>query len=91
MWTIVTYTDKQPPENRYPALIISPTRASDCCFSEMEEIGMPEANARWLFQYRRCRQCGYAVRLVLREFPDTALLASLRETLSRSFVRNVPE
>jgi hypothetical protein len=91
MPTIVTYTDRRPPANRYPRQIISPPRAGACCFSEMEEVGTPQQNDRWVFQYRRCRRCGFAVRVVLREIPDTTLANSLRKELARSFVRNIPE
>ena len=91
MATIVTYTDQQPPENRYPHRIISPPRAGGCCFSDMEELGTPQEDAGWVYQYRRCRQCGFAVRVILRELPDTALVASLREQFVHSFTRSVPE
>ena len=91
MPTIVTYTDQKPPENRYPHRIISPPRQGVCCFSDMEEVGTPQEDARWVYQYRRCRQCGFAVRVILREIPDTTLVNSLREELAHSFVRNVPE
>jgi hypothetical protein len=57
----------------------------------MADVGPPETDARWVYQYRRCRQCGFAVRVILREIPDAALVASLRESLARSFMRNVPE
>jgi len=90
MATIVTYTDQRPPENRYPHHIISPPQASPCCFTAMEELGTPQTDGRWVSQYRRCRQCGFAVRVILRELPDTLLVASLREMLSRSFVRSGP-
>jgi hypothetical protein len=91
MATIVEYSDQKPPMNRYPQHIISPPRAGGCCFSDMEELGMPQEDTRWVYQYRRCRQCGFAVRVILREIPDAALVASLREELAHSFVRNVPE
>jgi len=91
MPTIVRYTDQKPPMNRYPHRIISPPRAGACCFSDMEELGTPQEDARWLYQYRCCRQCGFAVRVILREIPDTALVASLRETLAHSFSRNSPD
>jgi hypothetical protein len=91
MPTIVKYTDQKPPTNRYPHRIISPPRAGSCCFSDMEELGTPQQDDRWVFQYRRCRRCGFAVRVILRELPDTALVASLRKELAHSFVRNVPE
>ena len=91
MATIVTYTDQRPPENLYPHHIISPPRASPCCFTAMEELGTPRSDGHWVSQYRRCRQCGFAVRVILRELPDLALVASLREMLERSFVRNIPD
>ena len=91
MPSLVPYTDQEPPANRYRHRIISPPRAGACCFSEMADVGPPETDARWVYQYRRCRQCGFAVRVILREIPDAALVASLRESLARSFMRNVPE
>jgi len=75
MATIVQYTDAHPAHNGYPARIISPTRSSPCCFSSMEPVGGPQQEGRWMYQYKRCRTCGYAVRVVGREIPDTALLA----------------
>jgi len=89
--SIVTYTDQQPAANRYPQHIISPPQAGVCCFSEMADVGPPKTDAHWVYQYRRCRQCSFAVRVILRESPDAALVASLRESLTRSFMRNVPE
>ena len=86
MPSLVTYTDQQPAANRYPHRIISPPRAGVCCFSEMAEVGPPETNARWVYQYRRCRQCDFAVRVILREIPDTPLAGNLRESLARSFM-----
>jgi hypothetical protein len=57
----------------------------------MEEVGTPQQDDRWVFQYRRCRRCGFAVRVILREIPNTTLVDGLRKELARSFVRNVPE
>jgi hypothetical protein len=91
MATIVEYIDQKPPENLYPHRIISPPRAGACCFSGMEWLGTPQEDERSVFQYRRCRQCGFAVRVILREIPDATLVNSLREVLARSFVRNAPE
>ena len=91
MATIVEYIGRQSPESRYPHRIISPPRSGPCCFSEMEWVGTPQEEARSVYQYRRCRQCGFAVRVILREIPDAALIADLRQTLARSFARNVPE
>lgn len=91
MPTIVEYTDQKPPKNQYPARIISPPRSGPCCFTEMEEVGVPQEDTRWVFQYKRCKKCGFAVRVIVREIPDAALVAELRETLINSFVRNVPD
>ncbi len=91
MGSIVEYTDQRPPANRYPRRIISPSRSGPCCFSNMEELGTPQEDWRWVYQYRRCRQCGFAVRVILREIPDAALITRLREGLTRMFVRNIPE
>ncbi len=88
---IVEYTDRKAPKNAYPAQIISPLRSGPCCFTDMEEIGKPQEEGRWVFQYRRCKKCGFAVRVILREIPDEALAAELRKTLATSFVRNVPD
>ena len=86
MPSMVTYPGHQPSANRYPDRIISPPRAGVCCFSEMAEVGPPETDVRWVYQYRRCRQCRFAVRVILREIPGAALAASLRESLARSFM-----
>ena len=57
----------------------------------MEPVGGPQQEGRWVFQYKRCRTCGYAVRVVVREIPDAALIADLRQILATSFQRNVPD
>jgi hypothetical protein len=89
--SIVEYTDQKQPKNAYPTRIISPLRSGPCCFTDMEEIGKPQEEGRWVFQYRRCKKCGFAVRVILREIPNEALAAELRKTLANSFVRNVPD
>jgi hypothetical protein len=91
MPTIVEYTDTQSPQNQYPYHIISPSHASPCCFAAMEAVGPAEPGARWVSQFKRCRTCGFTVRVVVRELPDEGLLASLRKILSTSFQRNVPD
>ncbi len=89
MATIVEYTDQRRPENQYPERIVSPPRPGPCCFSDMEEIGEAREDGRWVFQYKRCKQCGFAVRVILREIPDAALVADLRKTMAKSFVRDI--
>jgi hypothetical protein len=88
MATIVEYTDRKPPQNRYPKKIISPSRSGPCCFSEMEEIGRLQETEQWEFRYKRCRKCGFTIRVILHERPDVALVARLRETLAHAFERN---
>jgi hypothetical protein len=91
MATIVEYTDRKAPQNCYPQRIISPPRSGPCCFSDMEEIGTSQEEGRWVYQYKRCRQCGFTVRVILREIPNGALVAELREILATAFQRNVPD
>lgn len=91
MATIVEYTDRKPPENLYPGRIVSPPRSSACCFSSMDEVGEPQEDGRWVFRYKRCRSCGFTVRVIIREILDEALIRELRQTLAVSFVRNVPD
>ena len=91
MRTIVTYTDREPASNEYPQRIVSPVRSGPCCFTDMEDIGAPQEAGRWVFQYKRCRTCGFALRVILRELPEAALIADLRQILATAFVRNVPE
>jgi hypothetical protein len=89
MPTIVTYTDREPAANRYPQRIVSPCRPASCCFMDMEEIGTARQEGRWVYQYRRCRECGFAVRVILREIPDAVLAEQFRQILRRAFVRNM--
>ena len=88
--SLVPYTDQEPPANRDPHRIIAPPRAGDCCFSAMEWLDVPQRDARGGYQDRRCRRCGFAVRVLLREVPDPTLVNSLRDALAHAFVRNVP-
>jgi hypothetical protein len=45
---------------------------------------------RWVFLYGAAA-VGFTVRVILRELPDTALAAELRQILATAFVRNVPD
>ncbi|MFI5338894.1 MAG: hypothetical protein ACHQ7N_03540 [Candidatus Methylomirabilales bacterium] len=56
----------------------------------MEEIGASQEDSRWVFQYRRCKNCGFAVRVIVRELPNEALIKDLKNILATAFVRNVP-
>lgn len=84
MHTIVEYTRHKAPENLFPKRIISPPRASECCFRDMEAVGTPQRDGQWAFQYPRCRTCGFTVRAILRYIPDTALLGDLSCILAHS-------
>lgn len=89
MKTIVEYTDQKAPENDYPHRLISPLASGPCCFSGMEEIGSPQEDERWVFQFKRCRECGFVVRQILRVIPNLALAAELRTVLEKSMVRGM--
>ncbi len=85
MATIVEYTDQRPACNRYPDRIVSPSRASPCCFIDMETIGEPQEDGRWLFCYRRCRYCGFTVRAILCAMPDPTLVHMLHKAFATLF------
>ncbi len=87
MPTIVTYTDEQPPLNHFPRRIISPTRSGPCCFSAMEDLGPVCRAQRWEYAYRRCRTCGFTVRVIVRPLLDQAQLANLRKVFATAFSR----
>jgi len=91
MSSIVKYTDRAPAENLYPRRIVSPRKSRPCCFSDMELVGEPHSEGRWVFQYRRCRRCGFTVRVILRQIPDDALMAEVRREFTALFMRKVPE
>jgi len=84
MATIVTYTDREPAANRYPHRIVSPVDR-DMLLHRHGGAWSPQHEGCWVFQYRRCRQCGFTVRLILSEIPDSALVEELRQILSNSF------
>jgi hypothetical protein len=90
MSSIVEYTDAKPAENLYPRRIVSPRKSGACCFSDMELVGEPHSEDRWVFQYRRCRRCGFTVRVILRQVPDYALMAEVRMDFATLFVRRAP-
>ena len=81
MPTIVEYTDKIPAQNHYPDRIVSPPRSGSCCFTQMEAVGTPQADGRWIYQYKRCCQCGFAVRVILEVLPDEETITTLRAML----------
>jgi hypothetical protein len=53
----------------------------------MVNVGDPEEENGWLFEYRRCQRCGFTVRRILREVPDETMLAELRLFLAHAFAR----
>ncbi len=87
MPTIIEYSGHKEPRNQYPQSIISPPHSGPCCFTDMEDVGEPQEDARWVFQYKRCRKCGFALRVILRETPNAALVAELRQTFQYAFTR----
>lgn len=87
MPTIIEYSNTKAPKNQFPKRIVSPTGSGPCCFSDMEPLGIPQAEGRWIFAYKRCKQCGFTVRSILRTLPNAELIASLQATLKTSFER----
>ena len=87
MPTIVTYTNEQPPLNQFPERIISPTHSGPCCFFAMEALGTVYREARWEYAYRRCRTCGFTVRVIVRYLPDSVEIATLQKLFATVFSR----
>ena len=87
--TTVEYTDQKPPINQYPRRLVSPPSSAPCCFSGMEEVGSSQEDERWVFQYKRCRECGFVVRNILRVIPNLELAKELRAVLAKSMVRGM--
>jgi len=87
MPTIVEYSDTIPPQNQYPDRIISPPRSESCCLINMEAVGTPQVDGRWVYQYKRCRRCGFAVRSILKALPDLAIVAALQATFTEISVK----
>ena len=81
MSTIVEYTEAAAPQNLFPNRIISPPRSGPCCFTNTEALGTPQADGRWIYQYKRCCRCGFAVRVILKVLPDEEAINILRTTL----------
>ena len=77
MATIVEYTLSKPLLNAYPRRIVSPPSPSSCCTGAMVLIGKRETDGPWRYQYKRCRVCGYTVRV----FPGINPWAGLQELL----------
>jgi hypothetical protein len=69
MASIVEYDEERAAINAYPDRIISPPQPNECCLSGMEQIGDVEEDGNWLYAYKRCRVCGYAVRHYLMMSP----------------------
>jgi hypothetical protein len=70
MATIIEYSDTHPPTNQHPLRIVSPRSSHPCCATSMEDVGSAVTEGRWVLKYRRCRRCGFAVRLVVRALAD---------------------
>ena len=90
MPTIIEYSDRKPAKNLYPRRIVSPMQSNRCCFSDMESLGPPMQEGDCELQYKRCRTCGFTVRLILRRLPDPILMARLRKILQTAFARDLP-
>lgn len=82
MPTIVQYRDGEAPVNGYPDQIVSPRQGSACCVAGMEMLGDVLVEGTTTFQYKRCRHCGFTVRVILASVMDPAMLASVRKAFS---------
>jgi hypothetical protein len=82
---MVEYTDSAPALNAYPHRIVSPSRPSRCCTGAMALLGEELTEGRVIFRYKRCRHCGYTVRLIIREMPDPGQAEALRQLLAVAF------
>jgi predicted choloylglycine hydrolase len=91
MTTIVEYTERKQPKNSYPERMVSPTSASACCQDGMETLGIPRSEGGWIFEYRRCRVCGFTVRAFLRYVLNDGESTDLRRRLGRCRLSGVSE
>lgn len=66
MQTIVVYSTKEKPANRYPKVIVSPPFPGPCCPENMDPIGKEHTELQGDFVYRRCRRCGFTVKHYVR-------------------------
>ena len=66
METIVVYSTKEKPANRYPKVIVSPPYPGSCCQDNMESVGKEHTEQQGDFVYRRCRRCGFTVKYYVR-------------------------
>jgi hypothetical protein len=87
MPTIIEYSDTKQAQNQFPERIVSPMRSGPCCFSDMEGLGEPHVEGRWVYAYKRCRRCGFAVRVILREVPNADLIFNLQALFKSSLER----
>ena len=50
----------------------------------MQPVGEVCREERYEYEYRRCRTCGFTVRVIVRCLPDEARLADLRQLFART-------
>jgi len=82
MASIVEYDEQKAAINAYPEKIVSPPHPSTCCVSGMEQVGQIEEDGKWLYNYKRCRMCGYTVRQFLMLSPRA--LEKMRDEILRT-------
>lgn len=86
MRTIVQYTAEKAAYNGYPTRIVSPPGPGPCCFSCMEPVGMGGHERGLVYDYRRCRLCGYTVRHFAPVVPVEGDLLHLLDRFTRAAV-----
>lgn len=82
MASIVEYDERKAARNSYPKQIVSPPQPSQCCSSNMEQIGEVEEDGNWLYVYKRCGVCGYTVRHFLMLSPRA--IQQMREEILKT-------
>jgi hypothetical protein len=53
----------------------------------MEDLGAVRRDERYEYAYRRCRICGFTVRVIVRYLPDKERIAKLQKLLARTLSR----
>ena len=55
----------------------------------MEALGAVYREGRWEYAYRRCRTCGFTVRVIVRYLPDHMRIANLQKIFATVLSRGI--
>ena len=56
----------------------------------MEDLGTVRREECYEYAYRRCRMCGFTVRVIVRYLPDQVRISKLRKELATGLGRKLP-